>query len=586
MADTDPSSATPAVRQAVDEHGRHGGHGKRARPVPRAYHDAMSVALLLALTAVDPDVLAAQAARVAVIERITPPVVCIFAPKGDNGGSGVLINAGGEALTNFHVVAGLGPFIKCGLPDGQLYWAVVKAVDPTGDLALIKLTGRDEFPHARLGDSSELRPGDPALVLGNPFLLADDYQPTVTFGVISGVRRYQYPSNTFLEYTDCIQTDAAINPGNSGGPLFNARGELVGINGRASFEKRGRVYTGAGYAISINQAKNFLDHLRSGRIADHGTADMTVATLPDGRVAVRSVAIGSDPERLGIEEGDEVVRFGGRPIETANEFKNVLGISPAGWRVPITVRSPEGETRTVAIRLQPLHTQAELVKQTTGNPFGGPPQPGVPTGSDQSDVPEELRPLHEEAPGYTNRYWNTVERDRVLRTVREWKTAATWRLSGATAGGDAARLAVSPKGVGFEAGELAATAAADAPPADKPPGTGGLLTAIGHLHAMLGDPEAFFTDWYYLGSEPLYDAYTADGGRRVDTMLATRGQATTRFHFDRETADLVAMETQLAPDADPCTIRFGDPATLGEITLPQSWEVRHAGQDVVTVRWE
>ena len=295
-------------------------------------------------------VLAAQTARVETIARIAPSVVCIFAPAGDNGGSGVLINAEGEALTNFHVVAGLGPFVKCGLSDGKLYWAVVKAVDPTGDLALIKLLGRDDFPHATLGDSSQLRPGDPALVLGNPFLLSDDYQPTVTFGVVSGTRRYQYPSGTFLEYTDCIQTDAAINPGNSGGPLFNAAGELVGINGRASFEKRGRVYTGAGYAISINQATNFLDHLRSGRVADHGVAGFTVSTVTDesstGRVTRRAVVTnvspGSDADRRGLRTGDEVVRFGGRPIESANEFKNVLGIYPAGWRVPLTLRSEEG----------------------------------------------------------------------------------------------------------------------------------------------------------------------------------------------------------------------------------------------------
>ena len=171
----------------------------------------------------------AEAERIAVIERIAPSVVCVFAPKGDNGGSGVVINAEGEALTNFHVVAGLGSFVKCGLPDGKIYWAVVKSVDPTGDLALIQLLGRKDFPHATLGDSSKLQPGDPALVLGNPFLLADNYQPTVTFGVISGTGRYQGPANTFLEYTDCIQTDAAINPGNSGGPLFNAAGALIAI---------------------------------------------------------------------------------------------------------------------------------------------------------------------------------------------------------------------------------------------------------------------------------------------------------------------------------------------------------------------
>ena len=79
------------------------------------------------------------------------------------------------------------------------------------------------------------------------------------------------PAGTLLEYTDCLQTDASINPGNSGGPLFDAEGRLIGINGRGSFEKRGRVNVGVGYAISINQIKNFLGYLHSGRIVDHAT---------------------------------------------------------------------------------------------------------------------------------------------------------------------------------------------------------------------------------------------------------------------------------------------------------------------------
>ena len=547
----------------------------------------------------DGAVRAAQDARVAVIGRIAPSVVCVFAPKGDNGGSGVLINAEGEALTNFHVVAGLGPFIKCGLPDGQLYWAVVKAVDPTGDLALIRLLGTQEmgeagdfktdFPHATLGDSSRLQPGDPALVLGNPFLLADDYQPTVTFGVVSGTQRYQYPSGTFLEYTDCIQTDAAINPGNSGGPLFDAAGDLVGINGRASFEKRGRVYTGAGYAISINQAKFFLDHLRSGRIADHGTAAMTVATTADGRALVDRIESGSDPERLGIAEGDEVIRFGGRPIGSANAFKNVLGIYPAGWRVPLTVRDRDGETKTVAIRLEPLHTETELIGQTAGNPFGGPPLPGVPTAASLARPPKAYAALHEAEDGFTNRHWNTVETDRTLRVVRDWSVPDAWRLSGTTDAGADATLGLSPKGLAIKAGQMTAALKDEAEPSDVPAGTGGLLVAVRHLQAMLHDPDGFFTDFHYLGSEPLLeprDPVSLPEAPRVDTMLGTRGEIVSRFHFDPETAALVAMETQLSPDVDPCRIAFGEPQEFDGVTLPGEWTVRHGGRTIATLLWE
>ena len=579
---------------------------------------ACFLAVLLSPTDASPLVRAAEAARVEVIASIAPTVVCIFSPAGDNGGSGVLIDPGGEALTNFHVVAGLGPFVKCGLSDGELYWAVVKSVDPTGDVALIKLLGRDDFPAARLGDSSKLRVGEPALVLGNPFLLADDYQPTVTFGLISGLERYQYPSGTFLEYTDCIQTDAAINPGNSGGPLFNAAGELIGINGRASFEKRGRVYTGAGYAISINQAKAFLDHLRSGRIVDHGLAGFTVRTIADGRVVIDRVQAGTDADRLGLKPGNEVLRFGDRRITSANAFKNVLGIYPAGWRVPLTVLpdarpdEPEAKPWRSAIRLEPLHTETELIDQTSGNPFGPPQMPGVPTGDALEDVPESFREYHKSERGFTNAYWNAIELERTLREVQSWSVPAAWRLEGtlevdADAPPQPAMLGRSAKGAALRAGVLAGTLQVEDNPGDVPVGTGGLLTAVEHLQAMLTDPEAYFTEFVYLGSEPLLDPYDpafysrailpseGDDGlagryspaspRRVDTVYATRGETITRFHFDRETAALVAMETQLSNRSWPCQLVFGPPATLGSITLPRRWTVRHAGTTLGTLVW-
>ena len=107
--------------------------------------------------------------------------------------------------------------------------------------------------------------------MGNPFLLATDFQPTVATASSRACIAISIPAGTLLEYADCIQTDASINPGNSGGPLFDAQGRLIGINGRGSFEKRGRVNVGVGYAISINQIKNFLGHLHSGRIVDHAT---------------------------------------------------------------------------------------------------------------------------------------------------------------------------------------------------------------------------------------------------------------------------------------------------------------------------
>ncbi|NJM40929.1 MAG: trypsin-like serine protease, partial [Anaerolineae bacterium] len=119
------------------------------------------------------------------------------------------------------------------------------------------------------------------IAIGNPFGL----EGTMTLGIVSAVGRMM-PGGTNYTNPDIIQTDAAINPGNSGGPLFNADGELIGINGRGSFEKRGRVNVGVGYAISINQIKNFMGHLRAGIDSDHATLGATVATAdPDASLS-------------------------------------------------------------------------------------------------------------------------------------------------------------------------------------------------------------------------------------------------------------------------------------------------------------
>ncbi|MFM8289213.1 MAG: S1C family serine protease, partial [Planctomycetaceae bacterium] len=297
----------------------------------------------------DQQVLEAQSERVKVMARVAPSVVAIFGAGGGGGGSGVLISPDGFALTNFHVTSGAGDFMKCGLNDGRLYDAVIVGIDPTGDVALVKLFGRDDFPVATLGDSDQLRVGDAIFAMGNPFLLATDFSPTVTYGIVSGTHRYQGPAGTFLEYTDCIQVDASINPGNSGGPLFNEAGEMVGINGRGSFEKRGRVNSGAGYAISINQIKHFLDHLRGGLIVDHATLGATLATREDGSVVVSGILDASEAFRRGLRTEDEIASFANRPIRSVNQFKNVLGIFPKGWKLPLVFRR-EGKKSEIVVR--------------------------------------------------------------------------------------------------------------------------------------------------------------------------------------------------------------------------------------------
>src|SRR5206468_757482 len=121
---------------------------------------------------VDQRVLDAEAKRIAVIDKLKPTVVAVFNRGGQGGGAGVLIAADGYALTNFHVVASLGPAMKCGLADGVLYDAVLVGLDKVGDVALIKLLPRKEgtpFPFAPLADSDKVKAGDWALAMGNPF---------------------------------------------------------------------------------------------------------------------------------------------------------------------------------------------------------------------------------------------------------------------------------------------------------------------------------------------------------------------------------------------------------------------------------
>src|SRR6056297_3020574 len=337
----------------------------------------------------DPLVAAAESARIAAIDTAMPSAVAVFVPGGGGGGSGVLISPDGFALTNFHVSSPAGTYMRCGLSDGKIYDAVVVGVDPVGDLALIKLLGRDDFPAATLANSLLAKPGDWCMAIGNPFLLATNLQPTVSWGILSGVGRYQYPSGTLLEYGDCLQTDASINPGNSGGPLYDAKGRLLGIIGRCSFEKRGRVNVGDGYAISARQAQNFLGYLLSGRIVDHATLGATVATDPEDGVLVTNILTSSDAYRRGLRYGSEILEIDGRPVLTANDVQNVLATLPANWRVKLSFRD-YGRTIDTLVRLSSVHQEDELlVKMSAALP---PPPPRAPNKPGPEPTPNEPAP--------------------------------------------------------------------------------------------------------------------------------------------------------------------------------------------------
>ncbi len=557
---------------------------------------------------VDSKVRDAEAKRIEVIERIKPSVVAIFAHGGQGGGSGVLISKDGYALTNFHVVQPCGPVMECGLPDGVLYDAVLVGLDQVGDVALIKLLPKKdgaEFPCATMGDSDTVRAGDWSLALGNPFLLATDFTPTVTYGLVSGVHRYQYPegSRGILEYTDCIQVDTSINPGNSGGPLFNMAGQLIGINGRISLEKRGRVNSGVGYAISINQIKNFMGHLRAGLEADHATLGAIVENKPDesqSGVVVTRMLEDCDAHRRGLDISDEVVSFAGRPITNQNQYQNILGIFPKGWRLPLVYRR-ENDKHEILVRLLGVQPPPEDENRPR------PPQPGPGGRPQPAPTNSPARKFYEAKAGFANYYFNKQERDRLWSAFLKhgdftslantsWSIDADFESNGRTAaaqvviaqekGADGKALhtqvRVALGGVQFKLDPL--KEGQDPRDLMSPKDSGGLLMAFYHYQRLLTQgAKGFEGHFSHGGREPFYPMPT-DGSRpksladlRVDTEILTTEHAAVaaKWHFSEKDQSLLGFEAVVAKDEDPCEVYLSDYRPVEGRELPHRLEVRY-----------
>ncbi|QDU61115.1 Periplasmic serine endoprotease DegP precursor [Planctomycetes bacterium Pan216] len=536
----------------------------------------MSLLLLVSLFGAEPQalpkpdasVLDEQNRRVAMIKRITPAVVAVFGKDDAGGGSGVLISNDGYVLTNFHVVRGSGMAMKAGLPDGKVYDAVLVGIDPVGDVAMIKLLGSDDFPVATIGDSDRLRLGETVYAVGNPFLLATDFQPTVTAGIVSGLQRYQYPAGTLLEYADCIQTDAAINPGNSGGPLFNDAGELVGINGRGQFEKRGRVSVGVGFAISINQIKHFLDHLRGGLIIDHATLGATVTSDAEGRVVVDNILSSSDAYRQGLDVGDEIVRFGGRAIASVNDFKNVLGIYPSGWTVELTYRRDDRK-ETIHPRLVGVHGPGQLEEMIA--PKEKPTPDGHPEiAPDKTDVPEKARPFIEEKPGFANEYFNRLQRERLLAGLRQKMArpddTKTWRLTLLDQKLAEAKLLLDDKAALWDSPQRS-DAIEHGRDAVRGDGLVGLLVALDQWRGLLINPERWFEDATFVGGYP-----SGDGARWLAIRTDHAGIVTT-WYFDRHTQLLRAFECEIDPELAPVRVSLDNYRSLEGKLFPHDWRL-------------
>jgi hypothetical protein len=391
-----------------------------------------------------------------------------------------------------------------------------------------------------------------------------------------------------LEYADCIQTDAAINPGNSGGPLFNEAGELIGINGRGSFEKRGRVNVGVGYAISINQIKKFLGYLRSGRIVDHATLGATVATDESGKVLVSNILESSDAYRRGLRYNDEVISLGGRSINTANAFKNVLGIYPKGWRIPLSFRR-DTKQYDVLVRLTGVHAREELIAKISGMAPGEVPIPGEEGDPDKPKIPgppipkpqrnvqkEESVKIPPEVQerlvkrrGYANYFYNQLNRDRVWNSFVKHgdfsHLRGEWVIRGVDQDGDEfafvlrereafATLADGPHRLDLNKGiesQMRNFVLPDGQVAfGVPPAEGALLTLSMWRRLLIEQPQQF-GEVYYLGTAPLVAAGLPAESKLTDVLVATYDIVENKFYFNPETGYLDAIEAFPDSESDP-----------------------------------
>ncbi len=342
-----------------------------------------------------------ETARIKVIEQVVGSVIAIYGKDRQGGGSGVIIDPSGIALTNHHVIEGAGLKGLGGLNDGELYkWDLI-GTDPGGDVAIIKMKGKDPFPYSPLGDSDKVKVGDWAIAMGNPFLLAHDQVPTVTLGIISGVERFQGgSSNNKLVYGNCIQIDSSINPGNSGGPLFNMSGEVIGINGRGSFRDRGRVNVGLGYAISSNQIKNFVPDLMATKIVEHGTLDANFSDR-DGSVVCSTINLDAPVAQAGLELGDRLVEFERRPISYANQFKNIICTLPEAWPAELVIEKKDGRRLTINVRMfgLPYNFAASMPPDPGQPPKGQPPKGQPPKGKQPGKQPDPEKQEQKDSKG-------------------------------------------------------------------------------------------------------------------------------------------------------------------------------------------
>lgn len=265
-------------------------------------------------------------------------------------GSGVIVDAQrGFVLTNNHVVEGTSA-VQITTKDGRQFSARVIGRDPPTDLAVLQIQNPAGLKALSLGDSDGLEVGDFVLAIGNPFGLGQ----TVTSGLVSALGRTGLGKQG---YEDFIQTDAAINPGNSGGALVSLRGELVGINSAIISPAGGNV--GIGFAIPVNMARKVMEQIVAKGRVERGRIGISLKDLHPSinkglnqGAVIAEIAADSPAEKAGLRKGDIVTGADDRPIRTAAQLRNTIGLARVGEDVKLTLLR-NGAPLTAVVRVAP-----------------------------------------------------------------------------------------------------------------------------------------------------------------------------------------------------------------------------------------
>ncbi|MDG2005363.1 MAG: Do family serine endopeptidase [Novosphingobium sp.] len=285
-------------------------------------------------------------------------------------GSGFIVSADGYVVTNNHVVApnsrtGEVESITVTMPDGNEYPANLVGRDAASDLAVLKIESKKAFPFVNFGDSTNARVGDWVIAIGNPFGLGG----TVTSGIISAVYRNTGSNTAYDRY---IQTDASINRGNSGGPMFDMKGQVIGINNAIFSPTGGSV--GIGFAIPADVAAPIVEKLKKGEAIERGFLGVSIQALNEDLADslgiphkkgefVQSVQPGGGAAKAGIKPGDVVTKVDGEEVNSEQTLSYLVANTAPGRRIPIELIR-EGKRMTVTATVGKRPTEDELAQQS------------------------------------------------------------------------------------------------------------------------------------------------------------------------------------------------------------------------------